>query len=417
VSRKFRRLLEAGAQRIDAGRSLTNSTAPERLTRAGTPPTIAAIEHRPREEEMTTRARPMTHRSGTKFSESKASAKEPMLSRRSLFSGGGAAVGFAAAVGLAAAPFIVPAKAQGLTELKMTSFGSATNLPIWIATDRGVFKKEGLKVTLEPTRGSKKQIADIMAGKYQFATTAIGNIIAYTEGQGAAKYDNFDLIAILGVHSGLNTVVSVPAVKTWNDIKGKAVSVDALTSGYATVLYQILRNKGLERDRDYKVIAVGGTGARVKSLKDGRAQMAIISSPANIRLKNEGYNMLADPSVEIGAYQASVYSVRRSYAKTHEKIVLAFIRAVTAAQDAIFNNKSEAMAVLKAHARGISEKDLAALYDRMIGPGGFNRGAALNIKGIETVLKLRSIYSGAKGPMPSPSKYIDTSYAEKAKRK
>jgi ABC-type nitrate/sulfonate/bicarbonate transport system substrate-binding protein len=311
-------------------------------------------------------------------------------------------------------PLVGIAGAQALTEIRMIGFGGGTNLPVWLAIDRGLFEKQGLKVTLDRTPGSKEQIADLMGGKYQFATTAFDNIVAYTEGQGSAKYDDFDLVAILGVHSGLNSVVSAASIKTWDDIKGKTVSVDSPTSGYATVLYQILQNKGLTKDRDYKVISVGGTGARVKSLEDGTAQVAIISSPEDVQLQNAGFTILADAGVAVGEYQASTYVVRKSYAKANEKTVLAFIRSIRAAHDAVFGNKADAIAVLKSRAKGLSDQQIEAMYTRLTGPGGLNRGAAINIKGVETVLKLRSIYGSAKAPLPSPAKYIDTTYAEKA---
>ena len=329
------------------------------------------------------------------------------VSRRSVVAGGVAA-------GLVAAPFVRLAGAQAPTEIRMIGFGGATNLPVWLAIDRGLFEKAGLKVTLARTPNSKEQIANLMAGKYQFATTAFDNIVAYTEGQGTDKFDNFDLVAILGVHSGLNSVVASPAIKTWSDIKGKAVAVDSPTSGYATVLYQILQNKGIARDRDYKVVDVGGTGARVKALKDDTAQMAIISSPEDVELRNGGFNILADAAVEVGEYQGSTYAVRRSYAKANEKTVLAFVRAVRNAHDVVFNDKATSIAVLKGRVKGLPDAQLESMYARMTGPGGLNRGAAINTKGVETVLKLRSVYGQAKGPIPPASRYIDTSYAQKA---
>ena len=306
------------------------------------------------------------------------------------------------------------AAAEGLTEVRMVGFGGATNLPVWYALERGLFEKQGLKVTLERTPDSKEQIASMMAGKYQFATTAFDNIVAYAEGQGSAKYEDFDMVAILGVHSGLNSVVAAPAIKRWDDIKGKAVAVDAPTSGYATVLYQILLNRGLARDRDYKVLSVGGTSARVKALEEGTAQMAIISSPDDAQLRAAGYNVLADASVEVGEYQGSTYAVRRSYAQANERTVLAFIRAVRESHDAVFRNKADAIAVLKSRLRDLSDEQAETLYRRLIGPGGLNHRAAINMKGVATVLKLRSIYGGAQGTLPSPTKYIDRRYAEKA---
>ncbi len=140
------------------------------------------------------------------------------------------------AVGLAA-----PALAQ--TEVKMISFGGGTNVPSWVALDKGFFLKEGLKVTQDVTPGSKEQMQDIMADKYQFASTAFDNIVAYTEGEGSDKFPNYDVTAIMGVHSGMNSVVARPEIKKYSDLKGKVAAVDSPTSGYATVLYQIIKEK------------------------------------------------------------------------------------------------------------------------------------------------------------------------------
>lgn len=309
------------------------------------------------------------------------------------------------------------AHAQTLTDVKMIAFGDATNLPVWYALEKGLFEKEGLRLTLDRTTGSKEQFADIMAGKYQFSNTAFDNIVAYTEGQGAVKYDGFDVVAILGAHSGLNSVVGRPEIKTWSDIKGKTLAVDSATSGYATVLYQILQNKGVLKDKDYGIISVGSTDARMKALREDKGQMAIIASPQDLVLKREGYNVLADASAEIGDYQAGIYAIRRSYGKSNERETLAFIRAIMAAHEAVFTDRAGTIEVLRKLTRGLSEEDLNALYARMIGPGGLSRTTALSLKGIDMVLKLRSVYGTAQGPTPPASRYIDTSFAERAAKK
>ncbi len=296
------------------------------------------------------------------------------------------------------------------TEIKMTGFGGATNLPVWVALDKGLFKKEGLAVTLDQTQGSAPEMRDTMAGKYQFITSAFDNIVAYTEGEGAAKYADFDMVAILGVHSGLNSVLTRPEIKSYADIKGKTIAVDAVTSGYATVLYQILEEKGLIRDRDYKVISVGGTGDRVKALKDGRAVAAVISSPQDMELQQKGYHILGDTAQEIGNYQGSTYVVRRSWAKTHDQEVMALTRAIVAAHNYVFANKKGAIEVLKKHAPTLTDEDLSSLYDRLTGPGGLLKNAAIDMKGVEMVLKLRSVYGEKKSVPIEPLKYVDLSY-------
>jgi hypothetical protein len=309
---------------------------------------------------------------------------------------------------------LTQAFAQGATPIRMIGFGGATNLPAWVALDKGLFAKEGLAVTLDRTAGSKDQMIDIMAGKYEFVTTAFDNIVAYTDGDGAVKFDAYDLTAILGVHSGLNSVVARPEIKTYEDLRGKTVAVDAVASGYATVLYEILKRKGLT-DKDYKIIAVGATDGRMAALEDGRAQVGILSSPQDIQLQKKGFNILDDAAAALGDSQGSVYAVRKSWAKGHEKEVLGLMRAVIAGQNYVFDNKDGAVDVLMKRTPGLSKADAEDIWSRLTGPGGLTRNAALNLKGVDSVLDLRRVYGNpAKG---DASRYIDASWQQKVSGK
>ena len=101
--------------------------------------------------------------------------------------------------GLAAFAMAFAAPAAAQQKLTVITFSGATNLPVWIAVDKGFFKKEGIDVQHEVTRGSQQVMEGLMSGKYQFGSAALDNTIAYVEGQGDVKIDNFDLVAILGV--------------------------------------------------------------------------------------------------------------------------------------------------------------------------------------------------------------------------
>lgn len=314
---------------------------------------------------------------------------------------------------LAAMPLAAAGPAFAQTEVGLITFSGATNVVAWAALDKGFFAKEGLKVTADQTKGSKQQMQDVMSGKYQFASTSFDNVVAYTEGEGADKFPDYDVVAILGVHSGLTSVVARPEIKTFADIKGKAVAVDSATSGYGTVLFKILKDKaGIEQKKDYELLVVGGTRDRVNALKENKAVAAIISSPTDTELKEQGYNVLADVSEAIGAYQGSAFVVRKSYAKDHETEVMAFTRAIIAASDFVFKDKAGAIAVLRGRLKDLSEADANKLYSRLTGPGGLNQRAELNAKGVGTVLELRTVYGGAQ--RTEPEKYVDLSYYQRA---
>lgn len=302
------------------------------------------------------------------------------------------------------------------TKINMIGFGGAANLPSWLAIDKGIFAEHGLDVSLARTEGSMSQIQDMMADKYQIATTSIDNIIAYAEGQGPVKLDKpFDMVAVMGVHSGLNSVVTRPEIKRFSDIKGKAVAVDAPNTGYAFVLFRILESNGLVLDRDYTILPVGGTEHRMAALKDGRAVAAVMSAPTDLEAKEQGYNILADAAAELGGYQGSVYGVRRSWARDNEPTMLAFVRAITEAHGRIFADKAAAKETLKARIKGLDDKGAETIYIGLtMGKGGLARKAEINVAGVALVLSMRSAYAQPKKSLSDPQKYLDLSYYDKA---
>ncbi len=304
---------------------------------------------------------------------------------------------------------------MALTKIDMIGFGGASTLPLWLAMDKGIFAKHGLEVTLERTEGSVAQIQNMMAGKYQIATTSIDNIIAYTEGQGDVPIDNFDMIAFMGVHSGMNTVVTRPEIKSYADIKGKPVVVDAFGTGYAFILFRILEKHGLQFKKDYSVVSIGGGGGRLTAMTEGKAVACVLGSPTDIEAEKEGYHLLGDAVTELGNYQGSSYGVRRGWAKANEATMIAFIRAVVESYDRVFADKAEAIGVMKSRLKKLSDAEASDIYGALTGgKGGLNRKAAINIEGVKTVLSLRGQYATPQKTLTDPHKYIDLSYYEKA---
>ena len=311
----------------------------------------------------------------------------------------------------------LPAAAE--THLDIVTFGGTSNLPIWVAMDKGTFAKEGLSITQDITKGSVAEIQNMMAGKYQIGSTSFDNSIAYVEGQGDVKIDNYDIVGFAGVHSGMNSVVTRPEIKTYADLRGKVAASDALNSGYGIMLFAILEKHGLKLNRDFTAIAVGSGPNRLEAMEAGKAHVAALSAPEDIKAKREGYNILGDAVTALGKpYQGSAYIVRRSWAKDHEKEVVAFIRSIMAANDFIFTNKTGAIEVLKAHVKGLSDDEGNVVYAALTnGNSGLNRKAEINIEGVKTLLELRNQSSEPKTNLTDPYKYVDLSYHEKATKK
>src|SRR3954469_13162098 len=132
---------------------------------------------------------------------------------------------FAAAPGRAAA--------QALDPVSVIVFPGGFNWPLWVAQEKGYFAKEGVAVKLTPTPNSVFQLTNLIEGKFDIGVTAIDNVIAYMEGQGEAPVQATpDLFVFMGGDNGFLRLVTVPEVKTYQDLKGKELSVDARTTGY-----------------------------------------------------------------------------------------------------------------------------------------------------------------------------------------
>ena len=65
----------------------------------------------------------------------------------------------------------------------------------------------------------------------------------------------------------------------------------------------------------------------------------------------------------------------------------------------------------------VKDADAEKLYARLVGAGGLTPHAAMDIKGVETVLKIRETYGEPQKKMGPVSRYVDTSFYEKAMAK
>lgn len=208
-------------------------------------------------------------------------------------------------------------------------FPGGFNWPIYVGQDKGFFDRLGLAVELQGTPDSVTQMTDFSLGRFDIAMTAVDNIVAYVEGQGQAPIGpQPEFFAFMGVDTGFLSLVAAPEIKSITDLRGKTVSVDALTTGYAFVLYDILRCNGLEPGTsDYDLVSAGGMAQRWNGLREGRHHATLLSAPYNLIAKNAGFSQLVRATDVIGPYQGNVAAARRSWAANNADKIVSYIRA------------------------------------------------------------------------------------------
>jgi ABC-type nitrate/sulfonate/bicarbonate transport system substrate-binding protein len=310
-----------------------------------------------------------------------------------------------------------PAMAQEKTKVTINAFKSATLWPMWAAQKIGAFDREGLAVDLSYTRDSKSQLTGAIEGKFDIITTALDNVIAYSEGEGApGTPKGGDLIAFLGGHNGLLSLVAQPEIRSVKDLKGTDLAVDAISTGYSFVLQEILAKNGLGPN-DYKLISFGNTGARWQALQKKQAAAGLLTPPFTQVARGRGFSLIADASEVLGGYQGSVSATRRDWARQHPDIVVRYIRAYRAGQEWLLTpaNKDAAIAILMAEFPQATPQMGQANYTNLVASGkGYNPGAKLDLAGAKNVLDLRRRY-GPKGKTITDARhFVDESYFNRA---
>src|SRR5580704_5307890 len=181
-----------------------------------------------------------------------------------------------------------PALAQNLEPVSVIVFPGGFNWPIWVAQEKGYFAKGGIEVRLTPTPSSVFQLTGLIEGRFDIAATAIDNVIAYMESQGEAPVSfKPDLFVFMGGDTGLLSLAVQPEIKTYADLKGKTLSVDAMTTGYAFVLFDLLKRNGLNPG-DYNVARAGGVLERWEGLRNRQHDGTMLLTPFDILAKANG---------------------------------------------------------------------------------------------------------------------------------
>ena len=303
--------------------------------------------------------------------------------------------------------------------LEVIVFPGGFNWPLWVGEEKALFAAQGLEVKITPTPNSVFQMQNLAAGKFDIGFSTIDNVVAYDEGQGEAPLpEPADFFAFMGGQFGAVRLVTQPDIKSIADLKGKSLAVDAATTGYAFVLRKILQQGGLS-ESDYELERMGGTAARAEALMQGKTAGTILTSPLEIVPEARGYRRLANAVDVIGPYQAVLGVARRSWAKSNEATLVAFIRGYVKSLDWLADpaNRGEAVAIYRKYLPQATDASAGKAWDVLLaGPEGFQKKGKLDRAGIETVLKLRSEFGRPQKALTDPSKYVDESYYEKALR-
>ncbi len=303
------------------------------------------------------------------------------------------------------------------TLIRHIAFPSSGNLPIYVGIEKGFFAAHGVADEMEVTPSSTYLAKNLVEEKFDIGSCAVDNVVAYQEGAGEIELDREpDLFVFMGGTQVELSFVVAPEIETYQDIKGKTLALDAISTGFAFVLYQMLDKAGLTAD-DYEMISVGATPNRWESVRDGTHAGTLLIDPFTAMAKGAGFRVLESSLETFSHYQGQAFTASRSWCAENRDTMVAFINGYLDALEWIFDpaNMDEAGEILGRNMPAMKPRAVVPTMKKLLSERtGLNRKATIDMEGLDVVLELRSRYAPQKKQLTNPGKYLDLSYYEAA---
>ena len=304
-----------------------------------------------------------------------------------------------------------------LTPIRLMVFSGAFNWPVWVAEESGIFARNGLAVTVSENPGSVVQWTSLAEDNSDLVITLMDNVIAYREGQGEAPVTVPDAVAVMTSDAVvMPALMTTPDISSYDDLRGKTLSVDAATTGLALILYALLQQGGLKPD-DYRIERTGGVLRRFEGLVKHEFAGALFNAPFSSQLKDLGFHELDTAASVMQRYQGHVVATKQSWAEQNPDVLRGFLRSLSEAIDWLYDpgNRSQAFAIFRKSMPGADDAAASLAYSVLFAPKtGFVRKGVIDMEGVAKVVELRSKFGRPVKRLAEPNKYCDLSYLKAA---
>jgi ABC-type nitrate/sulfonate/bicarbonate transport system substrate-binding protein len=194
-------------------------------------------------------------------------------------------------VALGVVCLIVPATATNSAEPKTINIGwtggsAWTALPDRIASERGFFEKEGLRVRYIQFQGTNLMLSALMAHELDYVT-----ILPFIAGA-ATRGLPVKIVGSTTKSSGY-AIISRPEIDTVKALKGKRIAINTFGSSADFAIYRLLSRNGLDPNKDVTLQAIAGSpDARFAALVGGSVDATVVNSPFEYRAEQKGFKTL-----------------------------------------------------------------------------------------------------------------------------
>ena len=241
--------------------------------------------------------------------------------------------------------------------LGLVSPNWSTQLPIAVAQQAGFFKEEGVQVhSVTIASGGTLMVAILTSGHADLVISGVAAIMR-------AIARGAPVVVVSGVQTKIDyALIGAKGLVHVTDLRGKKVGVTSIGSFSEFAVVESLRRSGLTRDKDYTVLAAGGTMLRIGALKTGKVDAIPLSSSERVAIQEEGFPVLQETGDVLSEIPSSVLVAAKKFAAKEPETVARFIRALHKSMRLIKSSRDKAIQLaMAAKLKGNPETQRKAL--------------------------------------------------------
>jgi NitT/TauT family transport system substrate-binding protein len=206
-----------------------------------------------------------------------------------------------------------------------------------VAYARGFFREEGIDAEIIRIATNVGLVAVTI--KEIGYTTAVGAGL-----RGAVKGLPLKVVTYFNGRP-LHVLVARPELKSLADLRRKIIGFAGYGDSTEFMLRAILRQAGMELEKDVQAFQVSGSGQRLQALLSGKMDAAIVPPPFNFEAESKGFIRLM-AAADVFETSVSGLALHVDTLRDKPTQVKKMLRALLKAQNFIRNNKAESVRVI-----------------------------------------------------------------------
>jgi ABC-type nitrate/sulfonate/bicarbonate transport system substrate-binding protein len=291
---------------------------------------------------------------------------------------------FLIACGLFFASLLPVAKALAAAPLLIAYGGhNETMIPIWVGTEKGLFRKYGFDLRALQTRSGPIMMATLVSGGTPLVWAAPSSALSTTAS--GLKLGCF----AVGNNRVPREVIVRKGIESLEDLRGKSFGVQSIGGGFWISTMVVLDALGIDPDKyKFNMRVIGDTATVTQALITGNVDAMVVPYSYG-DIERAGAKSLADAGKLNVTYQATVMCAQKDSSAISNDTMIALTKGIVEALAYILDpaNKREVSEVLKKNLRLSKDEDVEASYrvSRLQMP---NLDVAPNLEAWRTVKRL-----------------------------